>query len=403
MTTKKTTEFIFLFLLVFTFTFSLSLFSASPFGYDIDDTPGTYTYFVNNTYLSIANGTGTFVQIAGDTMTGSLNISGTGVSLLINQNVGAPISSIAGTAISARGADNALVRIAISSYGIGGVGAFANRHARGTAASPTAVSGGDTLFSLEGWGYGATAYSVSSRAMIRGYASQIWNDTNQPTYLSFWTSKNHTIAPIEQWRIHNDGSLTAGATGTSANQIVTAGNISANNMNLNGNFVALGNFSSKRPFYWGYDNSTQTFSNTANVQVINISNNNDIGSYQIAIQNKQNVTFQSTGEYLITLSPEFYQSGGAALITFWIQTTNSSGAFNDVAWSNSRYSMSNGAYNAPTIEYPITILTTSQKVRFMWWSDSVTSQIYSSGALTSPTRPSIPGILLNIRKSSALV
>jgi hypothetical protein len=65
--------------------------------------------------------------------------------------------------------------------------------------------------------------------------------------------------------------------------------------------------------------------------------------------------------------------------------------------------MANGAYNAPTIEYPITILTTSQKVRFMWWSDSATSQIYSSGALTSPTRPSIPGILLNIRKSSALI
>ena len=290
----------FLFFLVF--TFSLSFLSASPFGYDIDDTPGTYNYQINQTINNYG------------TINGSVNMLGDNI-----YNAG-----------------NVTPKI-----------------------DATSTIGTSLLRWLDGW-----FVNLSITGMLN---------------MNGGTIKNVT----------------------SINPIGTTLNIGGD-VNITGNIIVNGNFSSRRAFYSGYDNSTQGFISTSLAQVINISNNNDVAAYQISVENRQNVTFQTTGEYLMALSPEFYQSGGSALITFWIQTTNSSGQFNDVAWSNSRYSMVNGAYNAPTIEYSITITSTSQKVRFMWWSDSATSVIYSSGPLTSPTRPSIPGVLLNIRKSSAL-
>lgn len=38
----------------------------------------------------------------------------------------------------------------------------------------------------------------------------------------------------------------------------------------------------------------------------------------------------------------------------------------------------------------------------MWYSDSITTQIESIGGLTTPTRPGVPGVILNCHKVSAL-
>lgn len=177
-----------------------------------------------------------------------------------------------------------------------------------------------------------------------------------------------------------------------------------NNVTINGSLVVNGNVSLKRPYWTGYDNSTQPFVSTAVAQIMNLSNNNDFDSYGIYITNRQNISFAQTGDYLIWISPEFFQSSGQpGIITFYLQKTNSSGQFVDVPWSNSRYTVPNGAYNAPAIPYQVDITNPAQdKVRVMWWSDSTNSQIYSSGVLTNPARPSIPGVLVNIQKVSEL-
>jgi len=133
-------------------------------------------------------------------------------SILVNNNASVPLTSLTGTAISARGADNSNVRIAYSSYGIAGIGAFAGRHARGTASSPSAVQNGDILTGLEGWGYGDTAYSSGARVFARGYASGTWTDASQPTYLSIWTSPASTIVPVERLRITSEGFVGIGTT-----------------------------------------------------------------------------------------------------------------------------------------------------------------------------------------------
>jgi hypothetical protein len=160
-----------------------------------------------------------------------------------------------------------------------------------------------------------------------------------------------------------------------------------------------GNFSAKRPYWNGYHNVSQKFQDTNFAQVMNLSNNNDFDAYGIKITNQQNITFELTGDYQFIVSPEFWQStGNSKIITFWIQKNGV-----DVAWSNSRYTILNGQYFAPAIPYQIDITNTSTDwVRIMWYSDSIDTYIYASGSLTSPPRPSIPGVLLNIQKVSEI-
>ena len=122
-------------------------------------------------------------------------------------------------------------------------------------------------------------------------------------------------------------------------------------LNISGNIHVDGNFSAKRPYWNGYDNSTQNFLNTSASQIMNISNNNNYDAYLIHVIDNQNITFDLSGDYLISVSPEFYQASGVnKVITFWIQKNGV-----DVPWSNSRYTITNGQYFAPTIIYQVDI------------------------------------------------
>jgi hypothetical protein len=115
----------------------------------------------------------------------------------INLNTVSAPASLTGTALRIVGADNSPVRIGMSSFGTGGMNAFACRHARNTAASPQAVQNGDQLFSLEGWGYGATDYCVSAKVMVRGYAAETWTDSAQGSKGSIWSTPIGSIVPSE--------------------------------------------------------------------------------------------------------------------------------------------------------------------------------------------------------------
>ena len=168
------------------------------------------------------------------------------------------------------------------------------------------------------------------------------------------------------------------------------------NVSIKGNINITGNMSVKRPYLTAYDNTTQNFLSVGTAQVVNISNN-IVDNWQINITGNQNITFQQTGDYLITFMPEFYQSSGTnKLINFWIQKNGV-----DVAWSNTQYTILNGAYLAPNIAFQVEITNpATDNIRVMWHSDSTNSQILSITGLTSPTRPNIPGVLLNVAKIS---
>lgn len=191
----------------------------------------------------------THTVICSDLTAGRIVLSGTGGILqdvptllydsvlnqmIINENAVAGAASLAGTALSIRGVDAGQVRFNVASFGVAGMGAYAQSHARGTAAIPAAVQSGDVLFSIEGWGYGATGYSVAPRAFIRAYAGQTWTDAKQEAYMSFWTTPIDIIVPVRQWTILSNGNLVSGLDGTAAKNITTAGTISAAGLDLTG-------------------------------------------------------------------------------------------------------------------------------------------------------------------------
>lgn len=169
------------------------------------------------------------------------------------------------------------------------------------------------------------------------------------------------------------------------------------NVSILGSLSISGNISVKRPYFTGYDNSTQPLASATAAQVINITNNADYDAWMINVTGKQNLTFQQTGDYVCFLSPEFFEPAGqSGVITFWIQKNGV-----DIPWSNSRYTLASNSYNAPSITYQFDITNpATDNIRFMWWSDNANTILYSSGVLTSPTRPSIPAVLIQCSKIS---
>lgn len=91
-------------------------------------------------------------------------------------------------------------------------GGFVGRHARGSAAAPSAVQANDALFFLGGRGYGATGWGATSRVAMYGRASQAWTDTNQGTYVSFETTPDNSTTRAERMRIAQDGNVGLNAT-----------------------------------------------------------------------------------------------------------------------------------------------------------------------------------------------
>lgn len=269
----------------------------------------------------------------------------------------------------------------------------------------TAVSGTYGL-SVAGTSSMRDIYSKQTNNYNIGASGNLWRDgyfnylygVTTATFGATNTSSLRVFGFSQMNNTNITSNLNVGGN-TTTNNLNATNNVGiGNNLYVFNNVHIDGNLSVRRPYWVSYDNSTQPFVSTSVSQIINISNNNDIDKYGINVINRQNLTFQQTGDYICTLSPEFFNTGSGALVTFWIQKNGV-----DVAWSNSRYSVPNNGYNAPSITYQFDITNpATDNVRFMWWSDSTNTILYSSGALTTPTRPSIPAVLLNCFKVSEI-
>jgi len=100
---------------------------------------------------------------------------------------------------------------------------------RGTAASPTEVSNGDDLGTIDFIGYDGATYR--SAASIAAQADGTWTDggdtTDNPGRLVFSTTADSASSPTERMRITNDGDVFIGA--TSAGYADTVLTLSSNN------------------------------------------------------------------------------------------------------------------------------------------------------------------------------
>lgn len=172
------------------------------------------------------------------------------------------------------------------------------------------------------------------------------------------------------------------------------------NANITGNLVILGNLSVKRPYLSATDNTTQSFLNTANTQVVTMNHIED--NWLVSIENKENITFQQTGDYQITFMPLFtVTSGSNKHIEFWIEQWNGTN-WNQVIRSNTRIEIPNsGIETALSITYQVDCTPTT-KVKVMWWSDSTNSQLLDIPIASLPTRPEVPSVILNVQKVSEI-
>ena len=130
----------------------------------------------------------------------------------------------AGTDLHIVGANNADARITQDAFGTGNYPAYTGRHARGTAATPTATQSGDILSQYTGRGYGATGYNSASTGIFQFEAAENFTDTAQGTYASLRLTATGAASPAEVLRVGPIGQIGVGGSsyGT-ANQLLTSG------------------------------------------------------------------------------------------------------------------------------------------------------------------------------------
>jgi len=90
------------------------------------------------------------------------------------------------------------------------------KKARGTTVAPTAIQNNDIIAEINAFGYGATAYSSASRAMITLGAAENWTDSAQGTHIIFNTTLSGTTTTSEIARFTNSGTLGIGVSPTNS-------------------------------------------------------------------------------------------------------------------------------------------------------------------------------------------
>lgn len=115
-----------------------------------------------------------------------------------------------GTLVHFIGLDANSLRLTLDTHNNAGAGgtAFLGRRSRGTAVSPSAVLLGDTVISMNGVGYGATAFGAASTGLVTIKANQNFTDAAMGTYVTMFTTPDGSVTAAEAMRVNGDKSIT---------------------------------------------------------------------------------------------------------------------------------------------------------------------------------------------------
>lgn len=164
--------------------------------------------------------------------------------------------------------------------------------------------------------------------------------------------------------------------------------------NLTQNVNIQGNLTVKRPFLSASDNTTQPIVATGTAYPVNFSTIED--NFQITITNKQNITVQTSGVYLLEFSAIVTSSSANSHVEIWFQKDNV-----NIARSNTKLHLPNA--NAETVlAVPFIVdMNTSDYLRIMWAGDNTgITMSYTTNTSYSPESPSI---ILTMTKIGELV
>lgn len=132
--------------------------------------------------------------------------------LLLNADGASYTAAPANTIMHTVGNNGATSRIVFDSHNSGVNGSYLlGRHARGTAAAPSAVLNGDTLMGFAGVGYGATGYASNGSGYLLIRASETFTDTSNATQMQFFTTPTASITPLQRMNISSEGHVAIGA------------------------------------------------------------------------------------------------------------------------------------------------------------------------------------------------
>jgi hypothetical protein len=176
------------------------------------------------------------------TILGTSNGSPSGAHVLINSNtsgvspgavlIGAPASRLlTGAMLQIENPDNTSSFFAIDQYSTAGNlgGNFVFRHARGTAASPTASQANDPMGVFGARGYQSTtgAFAAGNNARIAFFAAENFTSTANGSYVTIGTTALGATSQREVFRVGPNGVFNGfkGADVASASTIVATGNI----------------------------------------------------------------------------------------------------------------------------------------------------------------------------------
>jgi len=155
----------------------------------------------------------------------------------IDLNTAALPAPITGTALHIGNADGVLTRLQLDSFAQ--QTSFTGRRANGTAALPTALISNEQIIGVNAFGYGATAYSATSRGSMGIFASENWTDAATGTRIIFSTTPNLSTTSTTRWGVENDGSFVYSGGALTGVSTVNATDYFDNGVNINLIYASL--------------------------------------------------------------------------------------------------------------------------------------------------------------------
>ena len=155
------------------------------------------------------------------------------------------------------------------------------------------------------------------------------------------------------------------------------------------------------PGYWGsfWDETSQVAALANTAYPIKL-RQSDATSRGVKIISDGRITVDHPGIYSITFSIQFSNSDAQIHdINVWLRKNNA-GSLGDVPASDSRFSIisSHGGVDGNVIGTVNFVmgLTTNDYIELMWSTSNVAAYIHAEPANSSPTHPSIPGIICTV-------
>lgn len=139
-----------------------------------------------------------------------------------------------------------------------------------------------------------------------------------------------------------------------------------------------------------YDTTTQGNGSTTAAQTVSL--NSTEFSVGVSVVSSTKITFKYAGLYDIAFSAQLDKSSAnAADVDLWIAVNGT-----DVAWTNTRVTLAGSSAKIVAAWDWVVQVDAGDYAEIKWFSSNADVRIAAFTGLTSPTRPSIPSVIVTV-------